>query len=124
VTNLELVQEMFEAIGAGDVPTLERVLDDNLSFTLAGTSPFAGRTVGRSNVLALLGQINARLGINNVVHGMYEGPHGVVVHQTGAAPGYADESLILFQIDDGRIATATEFLLDVAAFDRYAATST
>jgi ketosteroid isomerase-like protein len=120
VTNLELVQEMFEAIQSGDVRTLERVLDDNLSFTLAGTSPFAGKTVGRDNVLALLGEISAKLGIANVVHGVYEGAAGVVAHQTGAAAGYADESLVLFKIDGGRVIAVVEFLLDVAGFDRYA----
>jgi ketosteroid isomerase-like protein len=123
VTNLELVQEMFEAIQSGDVRTLERVLDDNLSFTLAGTSPFAGKTVGRGNVLALLGEINVELGITNVVRGLYEGAAGVVVHQIGAAAGYEDELLVLFQIDDGRVTAVVEFLLDVAGFDRYAMAS-
>jgi ketosteroid isomerase-like protein len=123
MTNVELVQEVYEAIGSGDLPALQKLLGDDLSFTLAGTSQFAGRTVGRDNVLALLGQLSATLGINNVVRGMYEGADGVVVHQTGTAEGYADESLLRFDIKDGRITDAVEFLFDVAAFDRFAATS-
>jgi ketosteroid isomerase-like protein len=118
--NVELVQQVFQAVGTGDLATLESLLDENLTFRLAGSSPFAGRTVGRDNVLALLARINQELEISNSVRGLYDGPDGVVVHQTGEAPGYTDEALLLFQINDGRITHAVEFLLDVDAFDRYA----
>lgn len=122
-THLELVQRMFQAIGQGDMATLERLLHEDLTYTLAGTSSFAGRTVGRSEVLALLRKMNLELTIGNSVCGMYVGPDGVVVHQTGEGAGYHDESLVLFKIDAGRITEAVEFLFDVPAFDDYAATT-
>ncbi|HEY2271660.1 MAG TPA: nuclear transport factor 2 family protein [Jatrophihabitantaceae bacterium] len=119
MTNLELVQRMFEAVAAQDLATLETVLDDNLTFTLSGNSPFAGRTVGRDNVLALLSKLNGELAISNSVHGLYDGPDGVVVHQTGTAPGYDDEALVFFKINNAQVTEAVEFVFDVAAFDRY-----
>ncbi len=101
--------------------TVNRLLADDLVFSLGGTSRFAGRHVGRDTVLGVLAQLNGALGISNEVRGMYESGDGVVVHQTGSAPGYSDTSLTLFTISEGQVSEVTEFLFDPVAFDHFVA---
>jgi ketosteroid isomerase-like protein len=117
----EVVQEVFAALGRSDMPAVHRLLAENLVMTLAGQSRFAGRHVGREKVLGLLGELSRGLSISNEPKGIYDGAGGAVVHQTGSAPGYADESLLLFKVADGRVYEVVEFLFDVPAFDAFVA---
>jgi ketosteroid isomerase-like protein len=117
----EVVQDVFAALEQGDMVTVNRLLAKDLVMTLAGQSRFAGRHVGREKVLGLLGELSGSLGIGNQPQGIYDGPDGAVVHQTGAAPGYADESLLLFKVADGKVREVVEFLFDVPAFDAFVA---
>ncbi len=118
---VELVQRVFQAIAERDKPTIDRLLADDLSFSLAGTSRFAGRHIGRETVLELLAELSGTLGISNEVIGMYDGPDSAVVHQTGAAPGYRDESLILFKVSGEQVREIVEFLYDTDGFDAFVA---
>jgi ketosteroid isomerase-like protein len=117
----EVVQEVFAALGRGDMVAVNRLLAEDLVMTLAGQSRFAGRHVGREKVLGLIGELSGTLGISNQPKGIYDGPDGAVVHQTGSAPGYADESLLLFKVTDGVVQEVIEFLFDVPAFDSFVA---
>jgi ketosteroid isomerase-like protein len=117
----EVVQDLFGALGQGDMEAVNRLLAEDLVMTLAGQSRFAGRHVGRDKVLGLLGELSGSLGISNQPQGVYDGPDGAVVHQTGSAPGYADESLLLFKVTDGKVREVVEFLFDVPAFDTFVA---
>ncbi|CAA9460095.1 MAG: hypothetical protein AVDCRST_MAG14-2279, partial [uncultured Rubrobacteraceae bacterium] len=48
-TNVEVVQETYEAVGRGDIPALLDVLTDDVEWTFQGPSviPFAGTRRGR-----------------------------------------------------------------------------
>ena len=51
-TNVEVVQETYEAVGRGDIPALLDLLTDDVEWTLQGPSvlPFAGTRRGREGV--------------------------------------------------------------------------
>ncbi len=51
-TNVDVVQETYEAVRRGDVPTLLELLTDDVEWTLQGPSaiPFAGTRYGREGV--------------------------------------------------------------------------
>ena len=116
---VEIVEQLFEALGRGDAEAAERLLSDDLGLRFAGTSRYAGEHTGRDEVLRLLADLAVSTGIVNVVERTYDGPDSAIVHQRGSAAGYQDESLLHFRVVDGRIAQITEFLFDVNAFDSY-----
>jgi ketosteroid isomerase-like protein len=117
----EVIERLFQALAARDMATANRLLADDLTFSLGGTSRFAGRHIGRENALTLLGELTETLGITNTVHGIYDGHDGAVIHQTGEVAGYSDESLILFRVKDGQVREIIEFLYDPTAFDAFVA---
>ena len=51
-TNVDVVQETYEAVGRGDIPALLDLLTDDVEWTLQGPSviPFAGTRRGREGV--------------------------------------------------------------------------
>jgi uncharacterized protein len=51
-TNVEVVQETYEAVGRGDIPALLDLLTDDVEWTFQGPSviPFAGTRRGREGV--------------------------------------------------------------------------
>jgi uncharacterized protein len=51
-TNVEVVQEIYEAVGRGDIPAVLELLTDNVEWTFQGPSaiPFAGTRRGRGGV--------------------------------------------------------------------------
>ncbi len=51
-TNVDVVQETYEAVGRGDIPALLDLLTDDVEWTLQGPSviPFAGTRRGREEV--------------------------------------------------------------------------
>jgi ketosteroid isomerase-like protein len=61
-TNVEVVQQIYAAFGAGDIPTLLDLLTDDVEWTLQGPSviPWAGTHHGREKVatefFAMLGK--------------------------------------------------------------------
>ena len=60
-TNVDVVQETYEAVGRGDIPALLDLLTDDVEWTLQGPSviPFAGTRRGREGVVeffSLLGE--------------------------------------------------------------------
>ena len=62
-TNVEVVQETYEAVGRGDIPALLDVLTDDVEWTFQGPSviPFAGTRRGREGVAEFFSLVGRNL---------------------------------------------------------------
>ena len=62
-TNVEVVQETYEAVGRGDIPAVLDLLTDNVEWTLQGPSaiPFAGTRRGREGVAEFFSLVGENL---------------------------------------------------------------
>ena len=129
ITNVDVVQKTYEAVGHGDIPAVLDLLTDNVEWTFQGPSaiPFAGTRRGREKVaqfFSLVGQ--------NLEFEQFEPCEFVVQGDTVAVLGY-ERSLIkptgrtleqewahVYTLRDGKIAKFQAFedtAALVAAFD-------
>lgn len=114
----ELVQRAFAALAAGDMVTVNEVLDENLVFELGGRSRFTGRHVGRDAFFQLQGELAAVLEVQNEVLALHDVEGGAIVHQRGTGrDDYRDEALVLFTVTGGRVTAVKEFLFDSGPLD-------
>ena len=62
-TNVEVVQETYEAVGRGDIPALLDLLTDDVEWTFQGPSliPFAGTRRGREGVAEFFSLVGENL---------------------------------------------------------------
>jgi ketosteroid isomerase-like protein len=62
-TNVEVVQESYEAVGRGDIPALLDLLTDDVEWTFQGPSviPFAGTRRGREGVAEFFSLVGGNL---------------------------------------------------------------
>ena len=62
-TNVEVVQETYEAVGRGDIPALLDLLTDDVEWTFQGPSliPFAGTRRGREGVAEFFSLVRGNL---------------------------------------------------------------
>ncbi len=62
-TNVEVVQETYEAVGRGDLPALLDLLTDDVEWTFQGPSviPFAGTRRGREGVAEFFSLVGGNL---------------------------------------------------------------
>ncbi len=62
-TNVEVVQETYEAVGRGDIPALLDHLTDDVEWTFQGSSviPFAGTRRGREGVAEFFSLVGENL---------------------------------------------------------------
>jgi ketosteroid isomerase-like protein len=62
-TNVDVVQETYEAVGRGDIPALLDLLTDDVEWTLQGPSviPFAGTRRGREGVAEFFSLVGENL---------------------------------------------------------------
>jgi uncharacterized protein len=62
-TNVEVVQETYEAVGRGDIPALLDLLTDDVEWTFQGPSmiPFAGTHRGREGVAKFFSLVSGNL---------------------------------------------------------------
>ncbi len=62
-TNVEVVQETYEAVGRGDIPALLDLLTDDVEWTFQGPSviPFAGTRRGREGVAEFFSLVGEEL---------------------------------------------------------------
>ncbi len=62
-TNVEVVQETYEAVGRGDIPALLDLLTDDVEWTFQGPSviPFAGTRRGREGVAEFFSLVGGNL---------------------------------------------------------------
>src|SRR5215210_2426630 len=63
-TNVDVVQETYEAVGRGDIPALLDLLTDDVDWTFQGPSviPFAGTHHGREGVAEFFSLVGETLG--------------------------------------------------------------
>jgi uncharacterized protein len=62
-TNVEVLQETYEAVGRGDIPALLNLLTDDVEWTLQGpyVIPFAGTRRGREEVAVFFSLVGETL---------------------------------------------------------------
>ena len=89
-TNVDVVQETYEAVGRGDIPALLDLLTDDVEWTLQGPSviPFAGTRRGREGVAEFFSLVGETLEFEQ-----FEPREFVVQGDTVAVLGY-ERSLI------------------------------
>jgi ketosteroid isomerase-like protein len=89
-TNVEVVQETYEAVGRGDIPALLDLLTDDVEWTLQGPSaiPFAGTRRGREGAAEFFSLVG-----ENLEFEQFEPREFVVQGDTVAVLGY-ERSLI------------------------------
>ncbi len=123
-TNVDVVQENYEAVGRGDIPAVLDLLTDDVEWTLQGPSaiPFAGTRRGREGVAEFFSLVG-----ENLEFQQFEPREFVVQGDTVAVLGY-ERSLIkptgrtleqewahVYTLRDGKIAKFRAFE-DTAAF--------
>lgn len=84
-TNVDVVQETYEAVGRGDIPAVLGLLTDNVEWTLQGPSmiPFAGTRRGRGGVAEFFSLVG-----KNLEFEQFEPREFVVQGDTVAVLGY------------------------------------
>ena len=89
-TNVEVVQETYEAVGRGDIPALLDLLTDDVEWTLQGPSviPFAGTRRGREGAAEFFSLVG-----ENIEFEQFEPREFVVQGDTVVVLGY-ERSLI------------------------------
>ncbi len=128
-TNVEVVQETYEAVGRGDLPALLDLLTDEVEWTFQGPSliPFAGTRRGRERVAEFFSLVG-----DNLVFEQFE-PHEFVAQgDTVVVLGF-ERSLIkatgrtfeqewahVYKLREGKVATCLaleDTAAHVVAFD-------
>ena len=117
-TNVEVVQETYEAVGRGDIPAVLDLLTDDVEWTLQGPSaiPFAGTRHGREGAAEFFSLVG-----KNLEFEQFEPREFVVQGDTVAVLGY-ERSLIkptgrtleqewahVYTLRDGKIAKFRAF---------------
>lgn len=117
-TNVDVVQETYEAVGRGDIPALLDLLTDDVEWTLQGPSviPFAGTRRGREGAAEFFSLVG-----KNLEFQQFEPREFVVQGATVAVLGY-ERSIIkptgrtleqewahVYTLRDGKIAKFRAF---------------
>jgi ketosteroid isomerase-like protein len=117
-TNIDVVQETYEAVGRGDIPAVLDLLTDDVEWTLQGPCviPFAGTRHGREGVAEFFSLVG-----ENLEFQQFEPREFVAQGDTVAVPGY-ERSLIkltgrtleqewahVYTLRDGKIAKFRAF---------------
>ncbi len=121
--NLETVQAIYQAFGAGDIPALVERLTPDVEWTWHGPAsvPFAGTFRGRDGVVEFLGRVGAHVEIRAFEpHTMLPGEdHVLVLGREVEGPRGSDRTYDLpfahvYRLRDGRV-HRVDIFLDAAA---------
>jgi ketosteroid isomerase-like protein len=127
-TNKRAVQIMLDAWSHGDPGALQRLLSDDVEWTIAGRSAVAGTMHGRAELIAkVLGPFAARFSASSdkfrprAIRGVFGDGDTVIAHFQGAGvtndgSTYANSYVWLLTLRDGKVVRVTAFF-DSIAFD-------
>lgn len=128
-SNKVRVESTLQAWMTGDGSALQRLLSDDIEWTIAGNSAAAGTTRGREELMQkVLKPFGERFNQSSdrfqprAIHGIYAEGDVVVAHFTGAGTTnngqvYENSYVWLLTMIDGKVVRAIAFF-DAIAFDR------
>ena len=91
--NAELVRDLYDAFRTGDMPTVERLLADDVIWHAPGRGRNAGIRRGKAELYAAMGQLAELTGgsLGAEIHDVLANDHHAVIIQTtrGNRPGFA-----------------------------------
>ena len=117
--NKEIVRRAMAALGRGDYTGFLADADDDLAFTLAGTTPFSGTIQGKQAVEeALQGLLGTKLeggGItmtidNLIAEGEYVAEQARGKARTKSGKDYNNTYCRVYRIVDGKVKSIIEYL--------------
>ena len=121
VANTQVIRELFDAIGRGDLDAIRQVLAPDVTFTIPGSFRLAGIFHGPDEFLRGLGQLvqasNGTLRVE-LVNTAVDGLDGDLVianyHATGTVNGEAidEHNACLIKLADGQVSEMTDFYGD------------
>lgn len=124
--DIELVERGYAAFSAGDIEALGELIDPNVTWRVAGSSPVSGVKDGFEELLGYFGMIAHETGGTlqvELTECLADG-HGHVLGLSQTTAQRAGRSLqmhegIVFTIRDGRVIETIQLMDDVSAFDAF-----
>ena len=124
--NEEVVRRLFSAFEANDMPTVDKLLTDDVVWNAPGRGVNAGRRSGKQKLFAAMGRLAelTRGTLRGEIHDVLASDHHVVVLQTtrGERSGHApleDREAIVLHLGAGRVAEVWEHPGDLHAMDAF-----
>jgi uncharacterized protein len=120
---VDVVRRWYEAFAAGDMATVEDLLDPSIEFHVPGRNQFAGEYRGRAELMDLFARVKAHTGqtFRIKVHDIVgSGERAAVLVEAFAERGdlaIAEKDVELHRVRDGRIVEITLFIDDVERGD-------
>jgi ketosteroid isomerase-like protein len=122
----DVVRRGYQAFNAGDIQTLNELIDENASWHTPGRSPIAGEHRGRAAILAQFGRYGGetegtfKAALQQVLaddNGRVVGLH----HNSGVRNGkrLAVDCCIEFEVRDGKLVRGREHFFDLYAWDAF-----
>jgi len=116
--NKQLIQQMFEAMSAGNSRPFVELLADDVTWTVMGRTRWSGTYRGKNVVLNdLLGQLRVRLADRYRASAQRVIAEGAIVvaevrgiATTTAGVPYNNEYCFIYRMEDGKIREVTEYL--------------
>jgi ketosteroid isomerase-like protein len=113
--NAATVRRMYEAINRGDIPELTALISSDVTMTMPGGSPLAGRYDGRDALFGFFGKLGEATGgtYHADLRDVYTSDGRVLaVHRGTGTNGDRKldaEAALLIELSDGVISTVTVF---------------
>lgn len=124
--NADVVRRGYAAFNAADVPALLEIFDTDASWHTPGQGSIAGDRVGREAVFGQFGRYGGETAgtFKATLREVFPGTDGRVVamhHNSGERNGRTldVECCIVFQIEDGRVISGTEYFYDLHAWEAF-----
>ena len=124
--NAELVRNLYDAFRSGDMPTIERLLADSVTWHAPGRGQNAGIRRGKAELYAAMGKLAELTGgtLGAEIHDVLANEHHAVIIQTtrGNRQGFVpleDREVTVFRIADGKVAEVWEHPGDLYAMDAF-----
>ena len=126
MTNADVVRRGYQAFNEADLGALDAVFADDATWTTPGASSTAGTARGKDAVFAQFGRYGgeAQGTFRADLASVFESDDGRVVglhRNTGQRNGKLldTDCCIVFEVEDGRITSGTEYFLDLHNWDQF-----
>lgn len=121
--NIKVVQDFFQAYGAGDLEGIAAVMDENVAWHIPGRHPLSGTKHGRDEVLAFFSQLGvAGFKAEPIYFGADE-THVVDIHRgwsnAEGKPNVDTTWALVYRIENGKIVEATNLSADQDAANTF-----
>ncbi len=122
----EIVRRGYRAFNEADIATINELWADDVTWTTPGESTVAGTARGKDAVLAQYGRYGGETNgtFRAELKAVLEGDDGRVIGLHHNSARRADRQLdtdccIVFEVENGKIASGTEHFLDLYNWDKF-----